>query len=107
MKGKSERSLSIDEVTRCALMQAFSRNPHLIWQWAECDGRLKVLASIPRDVHWFVLGPDAQVMYRAFAQAERERLATSGHAHGLRCEHTAAQHRDALDAVIKRLPSVH
>lgn len=103
------KEVRFDAVMCCALAQAFVRHPQAVADWSGSVGRLKLYADILMRTLSITFTPSLEIgeVHRAFAAAERERLATCGSEHGLRCEHEAAHHRDALDALIRQLPSVH
>lgn len=103
------REVRFDAVMCCALAQAFIRHPRLIADWSGSVGRLKLYADILLRTVNLTFTPSLEIgeVHRAFAVAERERLATCGAHHDLHCEHEAAQHRGALDTIIRQLPTVH
>lgn len=98
--------VKLSSVARCALVQAFARNVPALRKWGQVlpMQHLRTLMSIPPNVHWFTLDDQASTVYRAFALAERERLATCGPEHGLHCAHRPLEHRNALDEILRQLP---
>ena len=97
--------LEFEGAARCALVQAFARNVQSIYKWGDVlpMNYLRMIMNIPSGIHRCTLDNQSRPIYRAFALAERDRLATCGNDHGLICAHTVIEHRNALDVLLKQL----
>jgi len=101
----------LDATMCCALVHAFIHHPQLIANWGVFGGKLRFLANVlPGSLHLeFSPTDEVAVIYRAFAQAELDRLGKNTEPEEFRCRHSRQQHRSALQIVLRDLwmPTTH